>query len=87
MFPLFTYECGFFCSVARFYLTLLQPYGLLPARFFLSIGFPRQEYWSRLSFPSPGHLPNLETEPEPPALGSRFFTAEPPRKTTYECTV
>ena len=24
----------------------------------LSIGFPRQEYWSRLPFPSPGDLPN-----------------------------
>ena len=24
----------------------------------LSIGFPRQEYWSELSFPSPGDWPN-----------------------------
>ena len=24
----------------------------------LSMGFPRQEYWSRLPFPSPGDLPN-----------------------------
>ena len=24
----------------------------------LSMGFPRQEYWSQLSFPSPGDLPN-----------------------------
>ena len=24
----------------------------------LSIVFPRQEYWSELSFPSPGDLPN-----------------------------
>ena len=24
----------------------------------LSMGFPRQEYWSGLSFPSPGDLPN-----------------------------
>ena len=22
-------------------------------------GFPRQEYWSGLSFPSPGNLPNI----------------------------
>ena len=29
----------------------------------LSIGFPRQEYWSGLPFPSPGHLPNPRTEP------------------------
>ena len=24
----------------------------------LSMGFPKQEYWSGLPFPSPGHLPN-----------------------------
>ena len=24
----------------------------------LSMGFPRQEYWSRLPFPTPGDLPN-----------------------------
>ena len=28
----------------------------------LSIGFPRQEYWSRLPCPLPGDLPNPETE-------------------------
>ena len=34
----------------------------------LSVGFPRQEYWSGLSFPPPGDLPDPETEPMPPAL-------------------
>ena len=29
----------------------------------LSIGFPRQEYWSALPFPSPGNLPNPGIEP------------------------
>ena len=29
----------------------------------LSTGFSRQEYWSRLSFPSPGDLPNPGIEP------------------------
>ena len=28
----------------------------------LSIGFPRQEHWSGLPFPSPGDLPNPRTE-------------------------
>ena len=28
-----------------------------------SMGFSRQEYWSGLSFPSPGDLPNPGTEP------------------------
>ena len=29
----------------------------------LSMRSPRQEYWSRLPFPSPGDLPNPEIEP------------------------
>ena len=29
----------------------------------LSMGFPRQEYWSALTFPSPGDLPNPGIEP------------------------
>ena len=43
----------------------------------LSMGFSRQEYWNRLSFPSPGDLTNPGIEPESlrsPALASRFFT-------------
>ena len=45
-----------------------------------SVGFPRQEYWSRLPFPSPGDLPNPGIEPASPALAGRFFTTEPPGK-------
>ena len=43
----------------------------------LSMGFPRQEYWSGLSFPPPGDLPNPGIEPAsltPPALAAGFFT-------------
>ena len=36
----------------------------------LSMGFPRQEYWSGLPFPSPRDL----TDPESPALAGGFFT-------------
>ena len=32
----------------------------------LSLGFPRQEYWSGLPFPLPGDLPNPGIEPEVP---------------------
>ena len=46
----------------------------------LSLGFPRQEYWSELPFPSPGDLPNPGIEPMSPALAGRFFTSEPPGK-------
>ena len=34
----------------------------------LSMGFPRQEYWSGLPFPSPGDLPNPGIEPGSSAL-------------------
>ena len=34
----------------------------------LSVEFSRQEYRSRLPFPSPGDLPNPGIEPESPAL-------------------
>ena len=48
----------------------------------LSMGFSRQEYWSGVPFPPPGHLPNPGIEPsfpESPALAGRFFTTESPR--------
>ena len=34
----------------------------------LSVGFPRQEYWSGLPFPSPGDLPDPGIEPSSPEL-------------------
>jgi len=46
----------------------------------MSIGFPRQEYWSELPFPSPGGLPNSGIKAEFPALVGEFFTAGPPGK-------
>ena len=53
------------------------------------MGFPRQEYWSGLSFPSPGDLPDLGTQPMSPTLAGGFlfcfvlfcfFTTKPPGK-------
>ena len=46
------------------------------------MGFPRQEYWSFLPFPPLGDLSDPEIEPESPALAGRFFTAEPPGKSS-----
>ena len=46
----------------------------------LSMGFPRQKYWGRLPFPSPGDLPKPGIKPMSPALAGGFFTAEPPGK-------
>ena len=46
----------------------------------LSLGFPRQEYWIGLPFPSPVDLPGSGIKPAPPALADRCFTAEPAGK-------
>ena len=40
----------------------------------LSMGFPRQEYWSGLQFPSPRDLSDPGIEPMFPALAGGFFT-------------
>ena len=42
----------------------------------LSMKFSKQEYWSRLPFPTPGDLPNPGTEPASlcvSSIGSRFL--------------
>ena len=42
----------------------------------LSVGFPKQEYWSGLPFPPPGDLPDPRihpASPEYPALAGRFI--------------
>ena len=52
----------------------------------LSVGFPRQEYWSRSPFPSAGDLPEQGIKPMSlacPALGGKFFTTEPPGKINF----
>ena len=45
----------------------------------LSIGFPRQEYWSGLPFPPSEDLSNPGIEPTSALVGG-FFTTEPPGK-------
>ena len=42
--------------------------------------FPRQEYWSRLSFPSLGDLPNPGIKPRSPALQAVSLPSEPQRR-------
>ena len=46
----------------------------------LSMGFSRQENWSRLPFPSPGDLPDPGIEPQSPTLQADALTSEPPGK-------
>ena len=42
--------------------------------------FSRQEYWNRLSFPSPGDLPDPGIESASPALAGGFFPTVLPGK-------
>ena len=49
----------------------------------LPMEFSRQEYWTGLSFPTPGDRPHPVTEPvslASPALVGGFFTTVPPGK-------
>ena len=49
----------------------------------LSMGFSGQEYWSELPFPTPEDLPDTGIKPGSPALqAGRFFTTEPPGKSS-----
>ena len=46
----------------------------------LSMGFPRQEYWLGLPFPSMGDLPTPGVESMSPTLVGEFFPTEPSGK-------
>ena len=48
------------CSVVS---DSLQPHGAVVHKASLFMGFPRQEYWSGLPFPTPGDLPDLRIKP------------------------
>ena len=48
-----------------------------------SMGLSRQEYWSRLPFPSPGDLPDPGIEPESPTLQADALPSEPSGKLLY----
>ena len=53
---------------------------------FLPTGFPQQEYWTWLPFPTPGALPNPGSEPRFPAFPalSGFFATVPPKRNCKE---
>ena len=46
----------------------------------LSMGFPRQEYWSGWPFSPPGHLSNPGIQPVTPALQANSLPTELPGK-------
>ena len=75
-----TYMCVLcVCLVSQSCLTLRNPMDCSS----LSMRVSRQEYWSGLPFPTPGHLPHPGIEPASPvapALLADSFTAEPQGK-------
>ena len=64
------------CSDTQLCLTLCDPTDCSPPGSSVH-GFPRQEYWSGLPFPTPGAPPNPETKPASPSVAGRLFSAEP----------
>jgi len=64
----------------------LQPPWTVAHQASLSMEFSRQEYWSGLTFPSPGHVPDPGIEPLSPVLAGRFFITEPPGKSNNDIT-
>ena len=53
------------CVYAQSYPSLCDPMDCSSCQAPLSMGLPKQEYWSRLSFPTPGDLLHPGIEPNP----------------------
>ena len=76
---MFTPHSTVLCLVTQSFFTL-QPHRLWPTRLLCPWGFSRPEYWSGLSHPPPGDLPNPGMEPRSPALLADSLPSEPPEK-------
>ena len=63
------------CSVSQSYPTLCDSMYCKPQAL-LSMGFPRQEYWSELPFTSSRRFSQLEDQTQSPGLAGGFFTTE-----------
>ena len=70
--------CAVLCLVTQSCLTVAH--GLWFSRLLCPWGFSRQEYWSGLLCPPPGHLPDPGMEPRSPALQVDSLPSEPPGK-------
>ena len=70
--PLRAWCCCCCCLVAQSCLFVIPRTAACQAP--LPMGFPRQEYWSGLPFPSPGNLPDQGIKPTSSALANGLFT-------------
>ena len=71
------------CLVAKLCLTLATPW-TVAHQAPLSMGFPRQEYWSGLPFPPPGGSSWPRDWTCVSYVAGGFFTAEPPGKSRID---
>ena len=65
--------------VIKLCLTLATPW-TVSHQALLSLGFPRQKYWSGMPFPFPGDLPDPGIKPTSPTLQADSLPSEPPGK-------
>ena len=72
--------CRLMHSVTQSHLTLFDPMDCVAYQVPLSMEFFRQEYYSRLPFPSLGDLHDSGTECGSPTLQEDSLPSEPPRK-------
>ena len=83
---MFTYQLLLSKKIKYYLFISLYPYthtdvwSVVGHRAPVSMGFPRQEYWSGLPFPSSWDLPHPGIESMSPALAGRFFIPSPPVK-------
>ena len=77
--PVHIYVVGGGGLVAKPCPTLVTPW-IVACQAPLSMRFSRQEYWSRLPFPTLGDLPDPGIKPVFPTLAGRFFTYVLPGK-------
>ena len=82
---LFGFVCCFACVPAQLlsHVQLFATPWTVVHQDSLSMGFPRQKYWSGLPFPPTGDIPDSGIEPACSALAGGFFATEPLGKLCY----
>ena len=74
------------CLVAKSCPTLCDPM-TIACQAPLAMGFPRQEHWNGLPFPSPEDLPKAGIEPRSPAWAGGFLSSGSPGKSSCKVLI